>query len=233
LSDDTSDLDAMLGFFAEEGRNRRDPGEHLSPEALTAYHAHELSPEEDERIQTHLAACQHCTEMLLELEAFLRPSEVRAETVADFEAEADWRRLRSRLRGAKSRLTYAMAAVLLMAVVGLSIYALLHSPERLHTLEPLNSFRGRTGAADVVELPVTLLLKSPAKTPYPEYRADLRNERGDLIKTLPHLRESRSFDLEVPLERGELGPGEYRIELLRITGRTADRVGEYAFQVRR
>src|SRR5947199_8385154 len=84
----------MHGFLAEERRDLRDPEEHPSPETLTAYQANELSPEEDERIQGHLRLCRHCTQMLLDLEAFLRPAEVGAEPAADFEAAADWRKLR-------------------------------------------------------------------------------------------------------------------------------------------
>lgn len=234
MTDETSDLgDEIFDFLAEEGHRRRDPEEHPSPETLTAYQAKELSPEEDKWIREHLAICQHCAEMLLELEEFLRPAEVGPEPVADFEAAADWRKLRSRLRGSKRRLTYAMAAVLLLAVVGLSMYVLSRGPGRLHTLEPLNSYRSQPGPVDAVELPVTLLLKSPVRSPYPEYRADLLDSHDRLIRELSHLRESGSFDLEVPLGRGDLDPGEYRIKLLGVKGQAADLVGEYAFKVRR
>src|SRR3954471_7094568 len=84
----------MLGFLGED-RNRPDPEEHPDPETLTAYQANELSPEEDERIQDHLAVCQHCTELLLDLEEFLQPPESGVEPAADFEAAVDWRRLRA------------------------------------------------------------------------------------------------------------------------------------------
>ncbi len=94
MSDEIQDLDQMLGFLGEDGRQRRDPEEHPSPEELSAYQANELTPEEDERIQDHLAVCQHCTELLLDLEEFLEPPAVAAEPAADFEAAADWKRLR-------------------------------------------------------------------------------------------------------------------------------------------
>ena len=45
MSDETQDLDEMLGFLAEDGRQRRDPEEHPSPEELSAYQANELTPE--------------------------------------------------------------------------------------------------------------------------------------------------------------------------------------------
>jgi hypothetical protein len=233
LSDETSDLDEMLGFLGEEGRDLRDPEEHPSPEVLTAYQANELSQEEDERIQSHLAQCRHCTEMLLELEAFLQPADREAAApAADFEMAADWRKLRSRMRGQKRQLAYAMAAVLLLAVVGLSIYALSREPERFATLDPLNSTRGPAEAIEVVELPVTLVLRSPAESSYPEYRAELRDDHGGLIRQLSHLRESRPSEVEIPLGSRDLDPGEYRVKLLGVTDRGADPVGEYVFKVK-
>lgn len=233
MSDETSDLDEMLGFLAEEHRDRPDPEEHPSPETLTAYQANELSPEEDERIQSHLAACRHCTAMLLELEELLQPAEAVGTPAADFEVAADWRKLRSRLRARKRRLTVAMAAVLFLAVLGISFYVLSRSPGNLKTLEPLNSDRGQPEPMKTVELPVTLLLKSPVLSPFPEYQADLLDTQGRLIRRFRHLKETPSFDLEVPLGRGALNPGKYRVTLLGVKEGTPSQVGEYVFKVKR
>ena len=104
MSDETPELDDLLGFLAEDGHRRRDPEEHPSPRDLTAYQANELSPAEDERIQSHLAACTHCTELLLELDEFLKPP-AAAEPVADFEAAADWRRLQAGMRRPEKNLS--------------------------------------------------------------------------------------------------------------------------------
>lgn len=233
MSDDTSDLDEKLGFLAEEGRHRRDPEEHPSPETLTAYQSNELSPDEDERIQGHLAACRHCTEMLLELEEFLRPVEVGVAPAADFEAAVDWRKLRSRMRGPKRRrLTYTMAAVFFLAVVGLSIYTLSRGPEKFKTLEPRGSTRGPAEAIEVVELPVTLVLRSSARSHYPEYRAEFLDEHDRPIRELSHLQESRPFEVEVPLGRRDLDTGKCRVRLLGVKDRGADPVGEYVFKVK-
>jgi len=232
----------MFGFLIEERRNRRDPEEHPSPETLTAYQANELSSEEDERVQGHIAICEHCTEMLLELEEFLEPPAMAAEPAADFEAAADSKRLQPGLDEERQRrsqaprrsarpLTYAMVAALLVATLGISVYTLSNRPERLQTLEPLNSYRSGTSAMEVVQLPVTLLLKLPTKTPYPEYQAKLRDQNGHLVREFSKLRESRSFDLELPLDQGTLDSGEYRIELLGLSDGRSDLAGEYAFKV--
>ena len=119
MSDEIQDLDEMLGFLGEDGRHRRDPEEHPSPEELSAYQANELAPEEDERIQNHLAVCGHCTELLLDLEEFLKPATVVAEPVADFEAAADWPRLRDHLpQPAKARPRKRFAQPLAASLAG-------------------------------------------------------------------------------------------------------------------
>jgi len=231
VSEDRSDRDEVFDFLAEERQDWRDPEEHPSPEALTAYQADELSPEEDERIQEHLGQCRHCTEMLLELEEFLRPEGVEEEPEADFEGAVDQGKLQPWWHGSKRRLTtYAVATVLFMAVFGLSIYNLSRGPERFKTLEPLDSERGRPGAVEVVQLPVTLLLKSPAKTAYPEYRAEFWSGKRLARERFP-LKQSPSFDVAVPLEGGDLDPGEYRIELQGVRNGTPSSVGSYVFRV--
>jgi len=219
---------------------------HPSPEELSAYQANELTPEQDDAIQEHLADCSLCAEVLLDLERFLDlPREDRPrEGVADFETAAEWGLLRSKLkdgrlfpekvaRRSSRRGTYAVAATILLAIVGLSLYTLSRSPERFQTLQPLDSRRGPSGDVETVQLPITLLLKSPVKTPYPEYRGELQDgPTGHQIREFPNLRESRSFDLEVPLERGSLEPGEYRIELMGLeNGHPPKSLGTYAFKV--
>jgi hypothetical protein len=217
---------------------------HPSPEELSAYQANELTPEQDEAIQEHLADCSLCAEVLLDLERFLDlPEEDRPrDGVADFETAAEWGVLRSKLkeegllpgkeaRRSTRRGTYAVAATILLAIVGLSLYTISRSPERFQTLKPLDSSRGPSDGIQTVQLPVTLLLKSPVKTPYPEYRAELWDRTGHRIREFPHLKESRSFDLEVPLGRDFLDPGEYRIELIGLEDGHLQSVGEYAFKV--
>lgn len=217
---------------------------HPSPEELSAYQANELTPEQDDAIQEHLVDCSLCAEVLLDLERFLDlPREDRPrDGVADFETAAEWGVLRSKLkderllpeketRRSSRRGTYAVAATILLAIVGLSLYTMTRSPERFQTLKPLDSSRGPSDGIQTVQLPVTLLLKSPVKTPYPEYRAELWDRTGHRIREFPHLKESPSFDLEVPLGRGFLDPGEYRIELIGLEDGHSQSVGEYAFKV--
>ncbi len=189
MSDETSDLDEMLGFLGEDRDLHRDPDEHPSPETLTAYQANELSAEEDERIQSHLAVCAHCTELLLDLDEFLQPPAAVAEPVADFEAAADWQRLRHGLtpsvekkvqeRPARRRFLasvwvgYSAAAALLVTTVCLGIWnaELLQEnrkPQPIRAVQILSA-QGSTrgvdrGEDEKVVLPAQIILHLPTES---------------------------------------------------------------------
>lgn len=215
-------------------------GDHPAPEELSAYQAGELSPDQFDEVQRHLAGCRLCTEVLLDLERFLDlpPEDRPREGVADLETEVEWLALRAKLGnlrlltrdGARrtQRVVCAVAAIFLVAI-GFSFYIISGNPKGLQTLEPLNSHRGRTVVAEIVKLPKTLLLKSPVKIPYPEYRAEILDLEGHSMREFSRLRETPSFDLEIPLRRGSLDPGEYRIRL--FGDGQSKPVGEYAFKV--
>jgi hypothetical protein len=245
MSDEIQDLDEMLGFLAEDGRQRRDPEEHPSPEELSAYQANELTPEQDERIQNHLAVCQHCTELLLDLEEFLKPPVAAAEPVADFEAAADWKRLREGMapvagkpeplrakayeqpdhRYLKSlRMYRALAAVLGLVVVGLSLYTV-RPPGEPEILPPPRSidFETTRGSSVVepmkVRLPFSLGFYSASR--YPSYRIEIVDIEGKL-------RYSRDTILSaglIPLQQGFLPPGEYEVRFSGLKDGKSEPIG--------
>jgi len=256
LSDDTSDLDMMLGFFAEKRRNQRDPEEHLPPETLTAYQAGDLSPEEDERIQDHLAQCRHCTEMLLELEELLRPAEVGAESVADFEAETDWRKLQSRLsKPAETRSPWPLKAtllaasltggVLLLGFFSWEIYsqkereviqlqsqvAELQQPVASPPFLPLRSVRGEGGALAVpAGRAVWLTFDTPVPDDYSEYRAQIMDEEGK-VRWAGTLNKDKEGKLPFLLINGYLEPGEYAVRLMGVRKGSLDLLQENRIRV--
>jgi hypothetical protein len=218
-------------------------GNHPTPEMLSAYDAGELSEEQFDAVQRHLAGCSLCTEALLDLHRFLDlpPEDRPREGVADLETETEWRALRAKLdeqrllprrvaRRPSRGIVRAVAAVLLL-VVGFSSYVLSRSPENFKTLEPLDNHRGAPGEVETVRLPVTLRLKSPARTPFPEYRGTLRNGSGLPLREFSNLKETPSFDVEIPLEKDGLDPGDYRIELRGVTKGTPSLIGTYAFKI--
>jgi hypothetical protein len=245
VSDETQDLDEMLGFLAEDGRDRRDPEEHPSPEALSAYQANELTPEEDERIQDHLAVCQHCTELLLDLEELLKPPAAAAEPAADFEAAADWKRLREGMgpvvgkpeplrakapeqqdyRLVRSLQVYrALAAVLGFIVVGLSLYTV-RPPGEPEILPPSISidFETTRGSGTVEPLKVRLPFSLGFYTApsYPSYRIEIVDVEGKPR----YSRETTLSEGLIPMQRGFLPPGEYEIRFSGLKGGKSEPIG--------
>jgi hypothetical protein len=244
IDDDNDDaLDGLLAPLAGAGPTP-DPAEHPSDGTLSAYAQGKLAGAEELAVQEHLAVCGRCRDLLLEFASFLEvPLAEEVAGVADLAAAREWRALQARMdkgrsfdkreiRKSSNRRTYLLAAAsILVAILGFSLYKVSQGPAKFHTLEPLDSHRGTTVTSDSVELPVTLLLKSPTQSPYPEYRADLKDKSGRLLRAFPHLHETGTFDLEIPLERGDVEPGEFQIELLGLRQGEAGLIAKYAFKV--
>lgn len=241
MSDETSDRDEVFDFLAEERRNRRDPEEHPSPEALTAYQANELSPEEDERIQDHLARCRHCTEMLLELEELLQPAE---EPVADFKTAAEGRRLRGEIGkptglqtpepGREARLLRSLrafqtlAAVLGIFTIGLSWY-LVRSQELSSILPPVPQktlYFAQTRAAGQAEKPedvhLPLALGFATAPGYPRYRLELLAKDGRQLYSA----ETALASAALRLDKNALPSGIYEVRLWGLKDGRSEPIGE-------
>ena len=142
---------------ALRGRAAEDRGAHPEPEELAAYHAGELSPEAERRVQNHLVACPECSDLLLDLDGLADPEFGAGSTRAAAEREAAWESFRAEIaapqpepkpatatvvhgsfrRSRGPRWLYALAATLLLAVGLLSFQvvslsqqvALLSQPE--------------------------------------------------------------------------------------------------------
>jgi hypothetical protein len=218
-----------------------DPVDHPDLDRLHAYHADELTAEGDLEIQEHLAVCGRCTELLLDIQRFTVPLVPEEAGLSEFERAAGWRQLRTRLdqdgfftRGRRPRRQVAaVAAIFLLAVLGLSIYTLTHraEPWSSQTLEPLDSHRGGPTEVEEVKPPVTLVLRSSAETPFPEYRAEIRDLAGRTVRVVPRLRQNVAFEVELKLDRGDLPPGEYRLNLMGLRNGRPEKVGEYGFRI--
>ena len=254
MSDEIKDLDEMLGFLSEE--RQPDPEEHPSPETLTAYQANELSEEEDRRIQDHLAACGHCTELLLDLEEFLEPPAAVAEPVADFEAAADWRRLRETLKrdvGEKPSARpdrrrflasvgggYSIAAALLVISVGLGIWNVelfreLRKPQPIRTVLTLaakGSTRGiDSGEGEPVVLPAYITLPLPTETLSSAYKVDfVHHETQRLEWSLDVAQAGGDLNIHLPAEA--LPPGKYTVQVAPLSpGRPGPSAWSYPLRI--
>ncbi len=73
--DKDSEVRATLARLVTEERRRQGAERHAQPEALIAYHAGELSADDADALQDHLAVCPHCAHLLLDLDSFLAAPE--------------------------------------------------------------------------------------------------------------------------------------------------------------
>lgn len=254
MTDETEDLDPLLGRLSEDGRQRRDPEDHPSPEQLAAYQANELAPEEDDAIQEHLAECSLCTELLLDLQRFLETSSQPQITsgVAGFETAAHRRRRQaSELdttrapRGyGSAMMAYALVAILAAGVIGLSIYVAflrgqLRAPEgnSIAVFVPSQMGVRSEDTAEVIELPrgeskhLTLALGLPSKSlPYSEYQIGIRQWRGSEVLRLGGLKtQLNGVVFSVPSD--VLEDGRYDITLWGVVGKASRSVGKYEIEI--
>ncbi len=224
--------------FSQAGRRGWDSWDHPSPEMLSAYQAAELPPEEDDAIQEHVAQCDLCAGMLLDLQRFLDlpPEEPSRKGVVDLEAVTAYRELRRRVgleterKGffASARGGYSIAAALIAVSVGLALWNLdlvreSRRPQPLsaiRTLDAMESFRSG-GAAPVPEEPVSLpaqiTLNLPVKTPAPLYRVELFRQGSLHAEASLELRPEGS-ELRFFLPEGALPVGSYSLRMRGLRG---------------
>jgi len=257
VNDDSADLDRLFTRLSAEGR-APDPDDHPAPEKLSAYLAKELSPEEDDAIQEHLAHCTLCTELLLDLQRFLDPlaEDLPREGVVDFETAAEWRELRgrmgakakgvskpSRLREAASlKIAYSLAAVLAVVVVGLGVYILkLHGDLKApragyHIMLASADTRGSAEALEGIRLheapgDFSLTLEKPPELDFPEYVAQFSRKKGSEVRTVKGLRYQAGEGVTLLLSKNDFAPGIYKIVLFGLRDGRSRRVSSYQFSV--
>jgi hypothetical protein len=200
---------AVSELLAEE---RQHLGPHPAPEGLAAYHRGTASPEEEERVQEHLAACPECTALLLDIAGLSNPSSGNA--VSQVEVAAAWRVVRGHLRqetaatGGIGRLgkaapgtrrtlrppwLHSLAAVLLVAV-GLLAYRVVGLQQRVGDLSQPQ-------------------LNAPVLDLRPSVRAE---EVGATVPEVPS--QARLFTLVInPI--GPVSPGVYEAEIVNAAGK--------------
>jgi hypothetical protein len=71
---------------------------HLDPDELAAYHAGELSPEGERRVQDHLVRCRECAALLLDLDGLGDPDFGREEVLPAGAADTIWEGVREQIR---------------------------------------------------------------------------------------------------------------------------------------
>ncbi len=251
---DEPDLDRLFTRLSTASR-RPAPDDHPAPEKLSAYLANELSPEEDDALQEHLAACTLCTGLLLDLQRLLDPPQEDRprEGVADFETAAEWRELKGKLGRAgsppvvvpKRRLlrrvvgSPALAAVLALLLVGTSYRMIVLERARtrpfavqIQTLEAQGSKKGTSSAAEpkTVRLGKVAMFDTHSEHPYSSYRLSFIDKDGRTQSTL-EAQEDENGMIGVLLPQDSLTPGDYRVEVVGLEGATGHSVQEFDIRI--
>ena len=225
---------------------------HPAPEELLDYHLGDLAAADRERIQDHLVLCEACSRTVLDLDSFPDVEPAReADRLSELELAADWKRFREQaiakpVRPAGPRLPWALAAALLVAAVGLSLWGVrlreqvreLSGPRAdvfVADLVPLGSAVRGPDAGAVVRVPawadrVLLLLNLAVRPDHPEYEVQVLGPEGRAVWSRGGLRPNPdgTFALEVPADL--LQGGAHRIRLL---GLGNELVAEYGVRVQR
>lgn len=236
-----TELKAVLGDFLDEAR--QDLAPHPAPEELLAYRDGELPASEQQRVEGHLVACPHCLELFLDLGRLSDPGFVGEHGITAAKKAADWQAVQARLAPPRRRPArflaspgpaWALAAALLIAVVGLSLRTrqLQQSVEDLSRpqlnapvvdLFSASPLRGGEGEAAVVELApasrfFTLILSPKGSPDHAGYRLEILDSGGKTVWSADGLKKDRHGSFTLILARGFLDPGEYRLRLYGLGG---------------
>lgn len=255
-----SDHEPEIRQAVEEWLAGAGPGEHPDAETLAAYHARELPEEEEHRIQDHLLVCRECAGLLLDLEGLGNPGFGREIDLPAGTEEALWNRLRQeipkqeaipfqpRSRTAPPPWMSALAAALLLAVIGLSAWVAslrrtvdeLSRPEvnaPVLDLVPHGIGPRDEGAAPGAEVPAgarmfTLILNPSRRGDFQDYEAEIAPAGGEMAWRNRGLRPNDYGSFSLTLLRRAFEAGDHRLRLFGI-GREGERelLGEYRLRI--
>ncbi|HEX9943142.1 MAG TPA: zf-HC2 domain-containing protein [Thermoanaerobaculia bacterium] len=252
MSDRNQELnDALAELAAARGSEP-----HPDPDELAAYHAGELSPERESRIQDHLAACRECAALLLDLDSLADPGFGAGSGAAG--KEDVWQRLRDeapmRKEGTASapvvpfrrrtvpsspRWLQTLAAALLVATVGLSLWVSslrrtvqeLSQPQPAPVLVLSGAVRGEGSGRIGYSVPATafatlILIPPPPRST--RYRVVIERSSGEEVWSRGGLAPDENGYLGLKVSPRAMGPGDYRVRLL---GPGGEPIEEYALRV--
>jgi hypothetical protein len=237
-----SDIDALAEALAEVALGRA--GEHPGPDQLLDYLQGKMSEASETGIQDHLLTCRSCTEHLLELESISNPQQSANQETTDFELAVAWKRLGDKVtagalaRFARPRFLQAVAAVLLLATVGMAGWVARLSwlgPEP--QLNPSILYLGESTRGEGVpgiELATgdewILLIVTPVRL-LPEYEVEVRNADGGQVWKGAGLHRSDHGTIRLGLPARLLPAGEYQVGLHGLDSGQRVALGTHMFTI--
>ncbi|HEV7509045.1 MAG TPA: zf-HC2 domain-containing protein [Thermoanaerobaculia bacterium] len=236
---------------------------HPKPETLAAYHAGELPDGEAQPLQEHLLACRECAALLLDLDSLADPG-FGAGSLSAADQEALWGRIEGKIQeeepalvpviplrrpsrfSPQPRWLQALAAALLVATVGLSVWvvSLRRTVESLNRPEPnapvIDLYSGTSRSAGspqpVAIVPsdfrfFTVILHPPHSRSTNRYRVEIARAGGGSVWSRDGVAPDPLGPLPLTLTRSLIGPGEYRIRLFEETGNPKEPLVDYGLRV--
>ncbi len=228
MSDTAVVLAQAFRLLEREARLQPGASWHSSSRDLNAYRSGELSPQQERRLQWHLALCFQCVDRLLDLERFLEPlanGDLLDETASWWDLQ-DRLAKESRVRRRPPPVFMALAATLIPAVAGLLFWNLslqreLRAPQANFPIESVDmpgSLRSATKERFEIRLPAagrfSLSLVASEVLEASDIRLEILDSSGRPIVSVPGLRRSESDTFNVELPRRLLPNGEYRLVLI-------------------
>jgi Putative zinc-finger len=214
--------DTLLELIEESPK----PMDHPTPEQWIAYQRGELSPEEEERLQEHLARCRDCFDLAGAAAAFAQPDE-EPNAAQEMETAAVWRLLRPQLDPPQNvrnisdgprrtsrgfRLPTTVAAVFFVALVGMTVRDFqLRAPRANVPVSDFIAERGPAGQEVTMPAGPRMLVLHPDEE-LPTYRLVIHNAATGRELGPYELRLNQDHALTLDLPEG-LSPGRYRLEL--------------------
>lgn len=218
-----------------------EPMDHPSPDQWLAYQRGELPPDEEARLQEHLARCRDCFDLAAGAAAFAEPDEEGEE----METAALWRLLRPQLdpapdnvrpissaapRSSRTRFPYPLAATFFVALVGMTVWNL----QQRSAIEALRAPRANVASIEIQAgerdpagreqtMPAggpRMLVFHPAET-LPVYRLAIRDAATGRETVSEELKPDQDLAFNLYLPEG-LRPGRYRLELLDGAGKVRE-----------
>ena len=254
---DARQAEALRSLATEEARRLTN---HPGVEVLAAYSDGRLAPDEEDRVQEHLAFCRDCAAQVAD--AAHLASEPLDQTTAgpgEVAIEALWRAQRRRFEVAPDlpvrtggwRTTappwiVAVAASLLFAVVALSVWvhalrstlAVLSSPQLntpVEVLMPEAFLRDTEEQRAVIELPagassLTLVLSFPEREIGDGYALEVAT--GDEVRWQNRgLVRNSDGSFTVTFVRSWLSPGRYQLRLFAVNDTELQLLATYAVDI--
>jgi hypothetical protein len=231
--------------------------DHPNPEHLAAYHAGELPLEDAERLQDHLVTCRECAGLLLDLDRLADP-EFGAEAIPEAVKVDLWQRVAADIRKEDSapapvvplrrpapRWPQALAAALLAAVLGLSLWVVslrqtVHDLSQPQLNAPvLDLYAGAVRSETNTPVPsvppdvevFTVVLNPAGQRRYDQYRVEIAREGGGVVWSGEGLEPNPFGSFSLTLSRQRLEPGEYRFRLFGRSGGAEQRIEDYGLRV--